>query len=189
MLIAVILIVGSILLSFGLRLIIKLIAAWELKRNYEAELEDLATTLGITVEHLSDERLTSRIVELTSERFSDELLSNRLSDFCELVRTVWDWLGVLIQILTFLFVTFMTIDNHTDRHGSIYFEDGAFDFAINAWWIVAIGLFFWIAGVLFALGCRLFTGRYPGQAKQARKAVTDFLTSRWKQMSPSEENA
>jgi len=152
--------------------IVLLISSWELKRNNRALLQDLAITLGVAEEDLADETLSSRIVELTSERFSNDRFGNRLSDLCGVVRTVWDWLGSFLQIAIFLGTVWFTFTESLTN-------------AVHAWWIVAIGVFFWIAGVLFALTCRLLTGRYPGQAKKARKEMAEYLNARHKQTASS----
>ncbi|MNV03014.1 hypothetical protein D3C71_932590 [compost metagenome] len=60
---------------------------WEIDKNDKVELEDLAIKPGVAVEDLTDEKLTSRVIEFSSERFSNDRLSNRLSDLCGLVRT------------------------------------------------------------------------------------------------------
>ncbi|MNF79700.1 hypothetical protein D3C84_619220 [compost metagenome] len=119
-------------------------------------MEDLAIKPGVAVEDLTDEKLTSRVIEFSSERFSNDRLSSRLSDLCGLVRTAWDRLGSLLQIGPFLGGVWFTITESLTN-------------AIFSWWIVGIGLLFWIFGVLFALACRLLTDRYPGQAKKGQK--------------------
>lgn len=172
MLIAILHIVGAILGTIAFGVIVLLISSWEIERNNRALLEDLALTLGVAVEDVTDEKHSSKIVALTSERFSNDRFSNRLSDLCGVVRTAWDWLGSLLQIGTFLGILWFTVTESLTN-------------AIYAWWIVAIGVFFWIAGVLFALACRLLTGRYPGQAKKARKGMAEFLNARRKQMASS----
>jgi hypothetical protein len=173
MLIAILHIGGATLATIAFGVIVLFVSSWEIEKNNKAELQDLAIKLGVAVEDLADEKLTSRVIELSSERFSNDRLSNRLSDLCGLLRTAWDCLGSLLQIGTFLGVVWFTITESLAN-------------AIFAWWIVGIGLFFWIVGVLFALACRLLTGRYPGQAKQARKATAEFLSIRRKQNSSSE---
>ncbi|MGE8184056.1 MULTISPECIES: hypothetical protein [unclassified Pseudomonas] len=165
MLIAILHIAGAIFGTIALGVIVFLISSWEIERNNRAVMQDLSIRLGVAVEDLSDEKLSPRIVELTSERFSNDRFSNRFSDLCGAVRTVWDWLGSLLQIGTLVGVVWMTVTESLTN-------------AVHAWWIVAIGVFFWIAGVLFALLCRLLTGRYPGQAKKARKGMAEFLSAR-----------
>jgi hypothetical protein len=165
MLIAILHIAGAIFGTIALGVIVFLISSWEIERNNRAVMQDLSIRLGVAVEDLSDEKLSPRIVELTSERFSNDRFSNRFSDLCGAVRTVWDWLGSLLQIGTLVGVVWMTVTESLTN-------------AVHAWWIVAIGVFFWIAGVLFALLCRLLTGRYPGQSKKARKGMAEFLSAR-----------
>ncbi|WP_460155931.1 hypothetical protein [Pseudomonas sp. S2_H10] len=167
MLIAILHIVGAVLGTIAFGVIVLFISSWEINRNKRAFLQDLAITLGVAVEDLSDENLSPRIVALTSERYSNDRFSNRLSDLCGVVRAAWDWLGWLLQVGTFVGVVWFTFTESLTN-------------AVNAWSIVAIGVFFWIAGVLFSQACRLLTGRYPGQAKKARKGMADFLNARGK---------
>jgi len=98
------------------------------------------------------------------ERFSSELLRNRLSDLCGLILTMWGWLSLLLQAAVLIGVVWYTFTDGTNT-------------AVAAWFIVAIVLFFWITSVMFSLVCRVLTGRYPGQAKQARKMLAEFLKS------------
>lgn len=168
MLIAILHIVGAILGTVALWMFVLFVSSWEMRRNNRAVMEDMSIRLGVAVEDLADESLSPRIIELTSERFSNDRFSNRFSDLCGSVRTIWDWLGSLFQIGVLIGVVWNTFTESLSN-------------AIQAWWIVAIGLFFWIAGVLFALACRLLTGRYPGQAKKARKGIAEFLSTRRRQ--------
>lgn len=173
MLIAISHIVGAILGTVASGAIVLFVSSWANERNRRAALEELAITLGVAVEDLADEKLSPRIVALTSDRFSNDRISNRFSDLCGTVQTIWDWFGWLLQIGTFFAVVWFTVTESLAN-------------AAYAWWIVAIGVFFFIASVLFALTCRLLTGRYPGQAKKARKVMTDFLNEQRKQMPSSE---
>lgn len=90
MLIAILHIAGAILGTIAFGVIVLLISSWEIERNNRAVMQELSIRLGVAVEDLSDEKLSARIVELTSERFSNDLFSNRFSDLCGAVRTVWD---------------------------------------------------------------------------------------------------
>lgn len=158
-------ILGSFLVTAVLGAIVHAVAEWEVERNRKQLRQEAAITLGVAEEDLDNEELIPRVVQLSSERFSNELLRNRLSDFCGSIRAAWGWLGFLSQGAAFLAVIWYTV---TDSLGV----------AVNAWFIVALWFFFWITSVAFSLACRLLTGRYPGQAKLARKALAEFLTNR-----------
>ena len=41
-----------------------------------------------------------------------------------------------------------------------------------------VALFFWLASVAFSFACLLLTGRYPGEAKMARKSIAAFIEQR-----------
>jgi hypothetical protein len=158
-------IVGSILAVLIIGLIFVFIASWEAERNQKHLLEDVSAKLGVVVDDLNNEELAPRILQFSSERFSSELLKNRLSDLCGVVRTLWGWLGWLLQIASLIGVVWFTITENLDN-------------AVNAWFVVGIMLFFSVASIAFSFVCRLLTGRYPGEAKQARKAAADFLKMR-----------
>jgi hypothetical protein len=73
---------GSILalLVLVLGFITILIASWETDRNRKQALEETAIKLGVAVDDLDNQELTPKLLQLSSERFSSELLRNRLSD-------------------------------------------------------------------------------------------------------------
>jgi hypothetical protein len=162
MLIALTHIVGAVIvvLAFGVGTL--WVAGWEAERNQKKESEEIAIRLGVSVADLDDQELHPRLIQLSSERFSNELFRNRLSDLAGLIRTGWSWLGTLIQVIVFGTVVWQT------------FSDGP-DNAVFAWFLVGISIFFWVASVTFSLVCRLLTGRYPGQANAARKSLAEFL--------------
>jgi hypothetical protein len=145
------------------------LGSWVDEKVKKQQREEMALMLGVSVTELEKEELIPKIVEVSSERYSSDLLTNRLSDFCGLIRTVWVWFGSLLEIVVLLAVLWYT------------FTDSK-ELAIFAWSIVGISLFFWITTVLFSFLCRLFTGRFPGQAKLARKAMSEFLNSRVRQV-------
>jgi len=120
--------------------------------------------LGVAVEELDNKEMAPKLIQLSSDRFSRELLRNRISDLCGAIRTVWGWLGSLLQLAVILGVAWYTFTDNLNT-------------AVYAWFIVAISLIFWVTSVAFSLTCRLFTGRYPGEAKQARKSVAEFLNN------------
>jgi len=108
------------------------------------------------VDDLNNEELAPKLLQLSSERFSSDLLRNRISDLCGVVRTVWDWLSSLLQIAVLLGVVWYTITESLDT-------------AVYAWFIVAIALFFWIASVVFSLVCRFsrsYAGCYLGATRE-----------------------
>ena len=161
-LIAIAHILGSIIALIGFGIIVTLATAWESERNQKRALEETSVSLGVKVEDLNNKELEPKILQLSSERFSSELHRNRLSDFCGLVRTLWGWFGSLTQVLVLFSVIWYAITDSSDN-------------AIYAWFVVGIAISFWVASYLFSLICKLLTGRYPGEAKLARKAAADWL--------------
>lgn len=165
-LIAIAHIVGAIIVSIIVGVIILFISSWEQQRNKKAALDELSVRLGVPKADLEDEgkleEYGPQIVRISLERFSDELFRNRLSDFCGSLTVVWGWLGYIIQVLILLAVAWYTFTE-------------SFDVAVYAWLINFVVILFFIVGVLFSLLCKLLTGRYPGQAKAARKSLVNFV--------------
>ncbi|MEJ1372597.1 MAG: hypothetical protein RPU32_12560 [Candidatus Sedimenticola sp. (ex Thyasira tokunagai)] len=164
-LIAIAHILGSIIVVVIFGFIALLIVAWETDRNKKRVAEEMSVSLGVQIDDLDSEELIPKILQFSSEKFSSELLRNRLSDFCGLIRTLWDWLGTLSQAIVLLAVIWFTIIENNEN-------------AVFAWFIVGIAVVFWLVSVIFSLVCKLLTGRYPGQAKQARKAAAEWVKER-----------
>ena len=158
-------IAGAVIASIILGLVILFISSWELERNKKIATGELALKLGISVSDLEDEdkieQLVPKIIEISMEKFSDELFKNRISDFLGIIRTAWNWLSNILQVILIIAVCWYTL---TDDLGN----------AVYAWLINAIVIFFFIVGVVFALICKILTGRYPGQAKEARKSLVSY---------------
>ena len=158
-------IVGSFVALSAFSVLLLLIASWEVKRNQKRVLQEIAVKLGVSVDALDDEALNDKIVRISSERSSNELLRNRLSDFCGIVRTLWGWLGSLLQVAALGATIWFTVTE--DLNNAVY-----------AWTALGLASFFWLTSVAFSLLCYFLTGRYPGEAKLARKGLAQFLNER-----------
>ena len=161
-LIAIAHILGSIIALFIFGFVVLLIAGWEQNKIQEQVSEETSLALGVAVEELDNEELAPKLLKLSSEKFSSELFRNRISDLCGLVRTIWIWLGNIIQILFLLSVIWYTITDSAKN-------------AIYAWFVLGIAMLFCLVSVIFSLVCKLLTGRYPGQAKAARKVAAEWV--------------
>ncbi len=160
-LIAIAHILGSIIALFVFGFVVLLIAGWESARNQKQILEETAVALGIRVEDFESEEFAPKIIQMSAEKFSTELFKNRISDFCGLILTMWAWVGNIIQVSVLLAVIWYTYTDSTEN-------------AVYAWFVVGIAIIFWLTSVIFSLICKLLTGRYPNQAKEARKAAAEW---------------
>jgi|SRR3569623_1093418 len=151
-------IVGALvaLLTFGL--VVLALAAWETERNRKTVLQEMSLALGLPVDEIDNRENQERVIQFAAARFSSEFLRNRLSDLCGFVQTIWGWFGSVVQVCVILGVIWYSVTGTPSN-------------AVYAWWIVAIAFFFWILSVAFGLLCKLLTGRFPGQARQARKML------------------
>ena len=151
-------VVGALIVLSAFSFGVLAIAAWETERNRKAALEEMSLALGLTIDELDNPENQEKVLRFAAARFSSELLRNRLSDLGGFIQTAWGWLGNLVQVGVVLGVVWYSV---TDTPSN----------AIHAWWIIAIAIFFWISSVAFALLCKLLTGRFPGQTRQARKML------------------
>ncbi|BBP71102.1 hypothetical protein PHLH6_31060 [Pseudomonas sp. Seg1] len=173
MFIAVIHIVGAVLATVAFGVVVLLLASWEINRSGKQELQGFAFKLGVAEEDLMVEGFTPRLLEMTADYYSYDRLNNRLSDLCGLIRTAWGYLSTVVQIAFLVMVIWLTVTESAAN-------------GVYAWWLVVISFMFWITGVLFALLCRLLTGRSPGQAKRARKAISEYLAAQRNKVSSTE---
>jgi hypothetical protein len=161
-LIAIAHILGSIIALLAFGFVVMLIGGWETDKIQKQVAEEASVALGISVEDLDKEENARKLLKLSSDKFSSELFVNRISDFCGLIRTVWGWLSNIVQALVLIAVLWYTV---TDSTGN----------AVYAWFLVGVSISTWIVSVIFSLICKLLTGRYPGQAKAARKIAVEWV--------------
>lgn len=164
MLIAIAHIIGAVVAVFVFEFSVLALGAWEQEHNRKAAVQEACIKLGILPDEIDNPEHVERIVLFSSDRFSSELFRNRLSDLLGFVSTGWRWLGTALQVAVLC--------------GVIWHSFSDAQVAIRAWWVLAIAVFFWVASVLFALICKLLTGRHPGQARQARKILGQLLEAR-----------
>jgi hypothetical protein len=156
---AIVHVVGALGVTFAFGLLVLVIGAWEQERVQKRRLQDASIALGVPLASLdSDEDLIPRLIQYSSQRYSGELLRNRVSDLCGPLRTAWGWLSTLLQVGIIIGV------------GWSMYTEGAQNAPIM-WSVLAVAIFFWLASVAFSFACLLLTGRYPGEAKMARKSI------------------
>jgi hypothetical protein len=163
-LIAIAHIFGALFLFAGIAFgdFISRLQDWQIERSLKSQQEEISIALGIPVDEIYNTEHKMRVVQFMAERFSSELFCNRLSDLCELMQTIWNWLGRCVFLGTLFGIILFTIKDDLS-------------YGVYAWWLIPIALFFWLSSLLFTLVCELLTGRFPGQAKQSRENLTEFI--------------
>ncbi len=154
-------IIGSVVILGLFGFVVILFSAWELTKNQKQALEEASLALAIRVEDLDKEEHLQKLLKYFSEKFSPELFRNRFSDFCGFIRSAWVWLSNIVQAVILIAVLWYTITDDTQN-------------AVYAWSIVGVAIFSFLVSIIFSLTCKLLTGRYPGQAKVARKVVAEW---------------
>lgn len=166
MAVAIIHVVGALVASFAFGILVLFIGGWEQGRVQKRRLQDASIALGVPLASLeNDDNLIPRFLQYASQRFSGELLRNRFSDLCGALRTAWGWLSTLLQVGIVVGV------------GWSMYASGA-ENAVYMWSVLAVSVFFWLGSVGFSFACLLLTGRYPGEAKTARKSIAALIEQR-----------
>lgn len=156
-LVAIFHIVGTVvtLVVFG-HLVVGILQSLQ-ERNHKRVLQEIATTLGLPMSALEKKVNRPKYVQVASERYSNELLRNRLSDLCGVMLTLWVLIGALIQ---------WGIVGYTIW---LLFTEGP-SIGLFPWVAVGVAIFFWLASMILLFACYILTGRFPGEARASREA-------------------
>lgn len=159
-------VVGALAASFAFGILALVIGAWEEERIKKRRLQDVSIALGVPIAALENkEEIVPSLIQYSAQRYSGELLRNRVSDFCGLLRTAWGWLSTVVQVGIVGGVSWSIFTNGAES-------------AALMWLVPAASLFFWFASIAFSFACLLLTGRYPSEAKLARKSIAAFIEQR-----------
>jgi hypothetical protein len=155
-------ILGSIIVVILFSVFIMYIGSIQVDK-YKRQLEmEASISLGIRIEDLNKDENSAKVLGLSAKKFASDLFQNRLSDLCGVITTLWGWFGNLVQISVFIGACWYTFSENLDN-------------AIYSWSLVVVSVLLWVIHMAFSLLCRLFTGRYPGEAKEARKGLAEWV--------------
>lgn len=156
-------VVGAIGLTIAFGVAALMFAAWQQTRIDKRRLQDAAIALGVPVSAIeSDEQLTARLIQYSSQRYSSELLRNRIADLCGTLSIAWAWLSNIVQLCVIATV------------GWLMFTEGEKN-AIGMWGVLLLAVIFWLASLTFSFACAVLTGRYPGEPKAARNKIAAVI--------------
>lgn len=163
---AIIHVVGALGASIAFGILIIVLGVWEQQRVQKRRFQDASIALSVPVDVLeNDEAHIPGLLRYLSQRYSGELLRNRVSDLCGVLRSAWGWLSNIVQVGIVAGVCW-----------AIY-KEGA-ESAAFMWLMLAASIFFWLASVAFSFTCLLVTGRYPSEAKFGRKSIASAIEQR-----------
>jgi hypothetical protein len=165
MLIAIANTIGSSVASGLLVYVLFRFSAWELKRKERLRTEEFASKLGVSPYQVESNEIRPKLMELRSQRYSNELFVNRLSDLVASLIVGWVWAFILISSGSSVYL-FWTTDFETR--------------AAVGWFGLPVILIFFIPILISYYTCHLLTGRYPSEAKEQRKIVMDWLNQQVK---------
>lgn len=149
---------GALLAAMVLAFAILVVGAWLQNVATSRGSEEAALKLGVEKEDLTSPSNLPSLIQYSTSKYSHELFRNRISDFLGVLLTIWNWLGLILEVTVLGWAIWATIFDSTEL-------------AIFAWLAPSIALFFWLTAMLVTSCCKIILGRYPGEAMQARKGM------------------
>ena len=135
---------------------------WHFTRVDERNKAEITWKLGVSQREWEDNVETGVFDGKTrgflSEKYSNELLSNRVSDFCGVLLKVCSNCVNVIEIIVFLVVLWQSISGKRDE-------------IVMLWVVPVLAVVWWVVAVVFQLTCSVLTGRFPGEAKARREQL------------------
>jgi hypothetical protein len=166
---------GAIVAYLVFGILTGLLHAWNAERVGKKLVAEAGMTLGLTTTQIDDPKNTAVVQRYLAARSSSELLRNRLSDLAGLLQTILYWVCNIASLLILLGVGYATVTDDLQA-------------AVHVWWIMPLNLIVWLIGLLWGFACLLLTGRYPGEAKLARKNLMAHIDQRTTEShNPSED--
>ena len=138
------------------------------KRERAATLKQVSAEIFVTsgvkisVDDLDKDEHAPSLMRFYDEKFSNVLFKNQISDFFGVIRMLWGWQAMIVQVLILVIVLWCTV------------TDGI-NYLAYAWLLVGFAIFSWFINTLISQSWKILTGRNPGQAKAARKAAAQWL--------------
>ncbi|MDJ0939291.1 MAG: hypothetical protein QNJ00_05975 [Woeseiaceae bacterium] len=136
--------------------------AWIALKDEKSLTDELSLAVGHPVDNATLDRDFADYAKILGERYSAELFRNRISDLAGIIWQAWNWLGLLLQIGALGLALWLTATSGSEA-------------AVSAWLVPIVTILIWAVAIMFAMLCKLLTGRYPGQAKRARQNLAELL--------------
>jgi hypothetical protein len=156
-------IIGSIITYLIFGYVLMLMNTWERAKILKQIAQEVSVTSGtkISADDLDKEEHAPTLMKFYAEKFSSELFTNKMSDFFGVIRTLWGWQSIIVQVLILVIVFWYIITSGLDN-------------AVYAWSLVGFSIFSWVINVFMTQSCKILTGRSPGQAKAGRKKADEW---------------
>lgn len=157
--------VGVMVVQSGIAVGLFLLDAWHKQSRVRALERDFSLKLAIPLREINHEKWEQVVLKEMNERFSNELLRNRVSDLFGVLVFIWGWFSAIALFAIYIYIAWVTYSRGLEN-------------AIWVWSVVVLGLFATGVTVVLSLICRVLTGRYPSQARQVRKGLFQFAEGR-----------
>ena len=154
---------GAILVNMGIGVAGLFAMGWEQSKLQEKKMRELSIKLGIPIDEIESAEHIPKLSEFFSEKYSSEHFSNRLSDVFGFIRMGWYAIILLVQGAILIFTLYGMFKGNLEA--SVIF-----------WFIPVLSVTSFIILLPFSLICKLLTNRYPGEAHNGRKFLTNYLS-------------
>ena len=135
---------------------------WHLERVAKRNEVEMAWKLGVSQRewdaNVETGVLDGKIFEFLSQKYSNELFSNRVSDLCGVLLRVWTIGGNVIELVCFLGILWVSFSGNRDE-------------IVTLWIVPVLCVVWWVVDVVFSLICSVLTGRLPSEAKAGRQQL------------------
>lgn len=155
-------IVGAVIALILMSTLLYVFAAWIDKSYSRRVMQQASIDLALPISDLSSPAFERDLIRYFGAKYSHDLLKNRLSDLLGAMLTAYTWVASLVQIVFIGFVIWFTL---TDDQGN----------AVYAWFVLPISLIAFVLALGVHYLCVLLTGRFPGQANQGRKMLSQSV--------------
>jgi hypothetical protein len=163
-------VIGAVVAYSVVSFLLLLFISWRHGQVVTAANEEAALDLGIPLADLDNDEHFTRTMQYAATRSSNELLRNRLSDLCGLLTTAWNWLAIA-AVVGLVIAVLWNMGTDTSRD------------VVYLWLTIPVMIGMWLIGLVFSYACKLLTGRYPGQARLARKELAKLAEARHRRVS------
>lgn len=158
-------IVGPLALTGGIYYTVLILSRkWDARAESQIYLQ-ISIALGIPASTLKKDEPTPEFIGHLSDRYSNDLLRNRVSDLWDATLLIWDLLTHLMLTAVAGFVLWGVATDDKE-------------WANGMWFVPALFLACKCVEAAMVTMCWAITGRYPGEAKRWRKAIAETIVQR-----------
>lgn len=155
-------IIGALIASVVLSTLLFFFGVWIDKLRAQRVMEQASLDLAVPLSELSSPSFEQSLIRYLGAKYSDDLLKNRISDLVGFLLSAFNWVVLLIELAILGFAVWLALAE--DQSNAIY-----------AWLVLPVSLIAFCVAMSVHFACKILTGRYPAQARHARKILAQGI--------------